>query len=296
MDQKPVSNLPNPIDLLSRALVLYWEKLSILLPLGFIVFIVGLIQIFSLSSTSATLRIVSALITVVVAYVVYLALIRAISSPTSMHVGEVFISVEHYIISSILVSGLVILAVIGGTVLAIIPGIIVTIYLVFSLVAVVVDRYEGQEALAFSWHLVKGRWWAVLLRFVVANIAIALIVGLVTSLFWLMGIGEASPQAFFLPDPDFSISQLIISEAINNFFTVPVTLCFIYVFYEALKLTALEAKDGENQKIRWNIKTLAVIGVVVLIIGVFISSFVITKVLPAFIQVTHAPAAAFSIF
>ncbi len=51
------------------------------------------------------------------------------------------------------------LAVMGGTLLLIIPGIIFTLSMMFFIVAIVVDRAGPVQALALSRKLVKGNWW-----------------------------------------------------------------------------------------------------------------------------------------
>ncbi|MBU5438984.1 hypothetical protein KQI42_13230 [Tissierella sp. MSJ-40] len=57
-----------------------------------------------------------------------------------------------------LLSGLII---IGMTLLLIVPGIIWSIYYIFSLQVVVIKDLRGKEALDFSKEMVSGRWWKV---------------------------------------------------------------------------------------------------------------------------------------
>ncbi len=82
------------------------------------------------------------------------------------------------IITSILV-GLIVL---GGTILFIIPGIIFTIWYVFTYYIIVVEEKKGLEALKISKALVVGRWWSIVWRLLlpglVFGIGAAIIVGL----------------------------------------------------------------------------------------------------------------------
>lgn len=52
----------------------------------------------------------------------------------------------------------------GGTLLFIIPGIIFSVWYMFSTYAVILDGKKGREALRMSKSLVTGRWWRILWR------------------------------------------------------------------------------------------------------------------------------------
>ncbi len=62
------------------------------------------------------------------------------------------------VLTTELLSGLII---IGMTLLLIIPGIIWSIYYIFSLQVVVIKDLRGKKALDFSKEMVSGRWWKV---------------------------------------------------------------------------------------------------------------------------------------
>ena len=61
--------------------------------------------------------------------------------------------------SVLLVSLLVGLAVLGGFILLIIPGIIFLVFLSVSIPALVVENRRGTDAMSRSWNLVKGHVW-----------------------------------------------------------------------------------------------------------------------------------------
>jgi hypothetical protein len=71
-----------------------------------------------------------------------------------------------------LLTGLVIF---GGTVLFIVPGIIFSVWYVFSTYAVILDNKKGGVALKFSKSLVIGRWWRMVWRIVVPSLLFGLI-------------------------------------------------------------------------------------------------------------------------
>lgn len=67
------------------------------------------------------------------------------------------------------------LASLGGLVLFILPGIWLSIALAFSSFLVLEGKARGNQALAGSLHLVKGRWWATFWRLLGANAFFALL-------------------------------------------------------------------------------------------------------------------------
>jgi hypothetical protein len=85
------------------------------------------------------------------------------------------------------VSFLTLLAVIGGFILLVIPGIFFYVRFVFGPTAVVVEGTRGRQAMRRSWHLAKGRFWPIFGTLVLAGILTAL-VGIILSLpFQLIG-------------------------------------------------------------------------------------------------------------
>jgi hypothetical protein len=85
--------------------------------------------------------------------------------------------------SVLLVAVLVGLAVVGGFILLIVPGIIFIVFLCVSIPALVVENRRGREAMRRSWNLVSGHFWHVLVVILVA----AIITGIVSSLLGSIG-------------------------------------------------------------------------------------------------------------
>lgn len=80
-----------------------------------------------------------------------------------------------YIIPTFLASLLAGLAIFGGMILLIIPGIIFAIWFAFPMYAIIFDNKKIVESLSFSKSLVSGRWWAVAGRMIVPGIVFAFI-------------------------------------------------------------------------------------------------------------------------
>ena len=81
--------------------------------------------------------------------------------------------------SVILVSLLVGLAVLGGFILLIIPGIIFAVMLSVAVPALVVENRRGTEAMGRSWNLVKGHFWHAVGVILVAGIITGVIGGII---------------------------------------------------------------------------------------------------------------------
>lgn len=96
--------------------------------------------------------------------------------------------------SILLVAVLVVLAVAGGFVLLIIPGIIVLTRLWVSMPAVVIEDRRGREALRRSWNLVKGYSWPVFGAIIVSGLLTGLFGTLLAAVFPDNLAGEAIAQ------------------------------------------------------------------------------------------------------
>lgn len=138
----------------------------------------------------------------------------------------------------ILVSILTGLAVLGGLILLVIPGIIFSIWFAFGFYALVLDNKRGTEALKHSKSLVAGRWWGVFWRL----LAPALVFGIITSIIqWIIGIPFGSGLDY---ETNFSFSVVlyaILSGVVSMLF-MPLSTSAPTILYEELKKTPLYAK------------------------------------------------------
>lgn len=92
---------------------------------------------------------------------------------------------SHLIIPAIVASLLTTLAVVGGMLLLIVPGIIFSIWFAFSLYAVAIDGMSGVEAMKKSKQLVRGQLGATLWRLLVPGLFFGLIIVLTQ---WIVDI------------------------------------------------------------------------------------------------------------
>ncbi|MGZ6546295.1 MAG: hypothetical protein ACXVEI_13410 [Actinomycetota bacterium] len=81
--------------------------------------------------------------------------------------------------SVILLSLLVGLAILGGLILLIIPGLIIAVLLSVSIPVLIVENRRGTEAMSRSWNLVKGHFWHAVGVIIVAAIIASVISGII---------------------------------------------------------------------------------------------------------------------
>ncbi len=290
----------SPLELLKKSFRIYRSKIGTFALFGLIVFLTTLVQLFSIRAHSMLLFIASVIATIIISYVVYIAEIRVATDPANMNVLQAFKQVEHYILPSAWVSVAIIILALGGTLLFVLPGIVVSVFIMFALLAVVIDHYEKTEAIIYSWHLVKERWLAVFGRLFFANLLIGAIALIIMSALWLLGIGETPFQTIArarLGDFNVSISQTVISEAIANFFVLPMAIIFVVQLYESLKRTSTHVvKDQEVKQTKKILRVLTFCGVLFIVGGLFVSSLRLAQVIPQLIRMTHAPASVFTAF
>ena len=105
--------------------------------------------------------------------------------------------------SVLLISILVGLAVLGGFILLIIPGIIFMVMFAVAIPALVVENLRGTDAMSRSWNLVKGNFWHALGLIIVAGIITAVVGGIIGA------IGGAISDNWFVAWIFQAIAQII---------------------------------------------------------------------------------------
>ncbi len=125
---------------------------------------------------------VTAIISIIISAALQAAILRAAAQAT---IGDPVDPEESYrygfkrLGSVILVSILVGLAVVGGLILLIIPGIIFYVFLSVSVPVLIVENRRGTEAMGRSWNLVKGHAWHAFGVIIVAGLIVGVISGII---------------------------------------------------------------------------------------------------------------------
>ncbi|MEI6058050.1 MAG: hypothetical protein WCQ60_03725 [bacterium] len=122
----------------------------------------------------------------------------------------------------LLLTGIIVL---GGSILLIIPGIVVNIYLAFVVFAFLIEGKRGIDALIQSAWYVRGLWFDILARKI--SVAIVIILGLMV--FSVIAGVASVASGFGQPIFDF-LMQLFLFMAV-----VPFMMSFSYVVYKDIK-------------------------------------------------------------
>jgi len=138
-------------------------------------------------------------------------------------------------------------AVLGGTVLFIIPGIFLLVALQFAFSYVVVDEVGGTASLLASYRLVSGRWWTVATRLAVPCIFFVLVDIFLTSVLQLVaGAFFGDPGLFFGSIPvgvalptTYAVFALLIPRLVSGF-TLPLWRAAELTLWYDLKRTRPE--------------------------------------------------------
>jgi hypothetical protein len=130
------------------------------------------------------------LVAALAAVVMFLVLTGAITRAVAAEVAGEDPSLEqsyqfgfHRLWSVLLVSVLVGLAIVGGLILLIIPGIYIGVRLAVSIEALVVEGRRGTQAMGRSWELVGGHWWHAFGTLVVAGLLTGVVNSVITAPF-----------------------------------------------------------------------------------------------------------------
>jgi len=121
------------------------------------------------------------------------------------------------------------LAVAGGLLIFIIPGIWMSIIFTFAPIILLDSGLRGTQALASSIELVKGRWWATFFRIIIAALFVGLLAALVTMVFVaIIGLFVGFPKAFSLAGSATSFGmQISYTEGLQGILTGIVQAIFI---------------------------------------------------------------------
>ncbi|MBU0596865.1 hypothetical protein KJ641_03765 [Patescibacteria group bacterium] len=123
------------------------------------------------------------------------------------------------------------LAVMGGMLLLIIPGIIFAVWFAFTTYAIAIDNKKAVESMKYSKSLVSGRWFGVLWRLIAPAIVFAILMSIVQ---WLVGLILA-----FIPQTTISIAIVSLIETSVSLLFTPLSVGAMTILYIELKKTPI---------------------------------------------------------
>jgi hypothetical protein len=144
------------------------------------------------------------------------------------------------------------LAVMGGSIMLIIPGIYLVIALMLMMYVFVIEHRRGVDALRQSKDYVKGYWWAILGR--------VLLLGL---MFFAATIVVEIPIMIIAGN----VAHVLVTMLLILFF-IPFSIIYHYIIFENLRALKPELADAQTKKGTGFIKTSAIIGVVVPVLAI----------------------------
>lgn len=134
------------------------------------------------------------------------------------------------------------LAILGGLILFILPGIWLSILLGFAIFVLIDENKRGTQALARSAELVKGRWWGTLARLLVTTVVVTVIALLIILAFsLLLGVFVGFDQVFNFSNQETELTSASVLQGLLGSLvqTALIPLSFIYQakLYHSLKAT-----------------------------------------------------------
>jgi len=262
-----VGVLPPFGKLFNSSFAFYKTHLNLIAQIAVVPFIVAILQAL-VPSYAGLLRFVLALVGFVVSLVAGLSLIGVATEKFSDYktaFRESFGLFLPYLWLSIL-SGL---AMAGGFILLVVPGIYIAVSLSLAAYVFLAEGKRGWDALVGSWHYVRGHWWAVFGRLILLCV-LALVI------FWLimfvLGGGARGATVF----------GTFLSSLASNFLIMPFVIIFSAKIYRALRdantgATAPSSDSTDQERSRKILKVLLAFGIVLLVIYLFSSGFYILR-------------------
>lgn len=160
--------------------------------------------------------------------IVLISSIKSLIKKEPVDLTALYNSSYSQILSYFWISILTGLAVLGGTILLVIPGIIFSVWFSFAAIVFVIEGVKGTEALRASKELVRGKFWPVLWRWVATYIVYGAILTIIIIIpIYIIGFAVGHPAAGFSEvSPWWAalLSNIVYSLAVPLFATVGVLL------------------------------------------------------------------------
>jgi len=168
------------------------------------------------------------------------ALIVQFSESGSLPVKEAFRRVWPLTLSTLWVSLIAGFAIYGGLILFLIPGILISVWLMFTVFVLVLEGKKGMSALLASKHYAQGYFWKIFWRLIVVFffvILISIVMGLVMMI--------VSVPLLYLN----STLAIVITTLINTIFSTFLIQPLVLI-YEVLMYYNLKAIKGPGQAVK----------------------------------------------
>lgn len=274
--QSPQYSLPSAPGLFRWAFSFYAKHWQVIIGILLAPLILGIIQVVLKGNVAIGLSLL------VIGFLSQLALLAAVTEegqPVGGILGAYRKGVR-MLIPFIWVNVLVTLANLGGYLLLLVPGLLLSIYFSLSLYVLFAENRGGLSALVTSWYYVKGYWLSVLWRFLFFGLAFLFII-------LVMGFVTAGPTFFSMfkaggaVKPEVPLWSQIFNLFFNNLFFIPLSVIYSYGIYRALRqIKATVPVEQEEQKLKKAVIIFLIIGIIGLVFIIAFIGFVLVKFFP----------------
>ncbi|MDQ3014240.1 MAG: hypothetical protein M3Q73_00025 [bacterium] len=254
--------LPPAGTLLKESFVFYKKHLGLIVGIAVVPIILSLALILLGDIQVPYVFAIGALILVIISSLSYIALTIAVSKNGVVEgdvVGAYSASVN-LLIPNIWMSLISMCAVIGGFVLLFVPGFYLALAISLGIFVLIVENKRGLDALAQSWHYVRGYWGHIfgkLFFFGVAMILISIAVGIVAAIATLPLLGSDQKNDMIFD---------IVSQILQGLVLGPLGTIYLYLIYQGMrKIKPEPANHIEFEGLKNKLRTVAILGVVAIV-------------------------------
>ncbi len=275
--------LPSAWSLIIQSFGLYRRTIKSVFLVGLVPAIIVVADYMFTSFGLMGMSALMGLLSVIVALFFYPALIIVITSensPSGIKSASLAYKESRSLLGSYLVLvSLMAVAVAGGLLILIIPAIYVGIMLSLSPFAWIIEGKKGKDALAASWFYIKGNWWKISWRYLLAGIILAIIQGFVSGIFSSFFPSQpislpAGSIPYNVPASLLTVAApevTLIVSLLSYFFSAPIMVALGFKIYQSLKnLKTVQIDEVGLASGRKSVSRFIILGIVAMILLIII--------------------------
>jgi len=276
--------LPSATELLGWSFLFFRKHFEVIAGIAAVPFVFGVLGAYAGKSGVAGFIAATTLFSLVVGALAQPALFVYVvkEGGLSFSVGRAYLEGAHMLVPFFWVSGLAILAILGGAVLAVVPAILLSIWLSMSAYAYVAENRTGMLALISSWHYIKGYWGKVFWRYLVFGLVL-FILSLGISIFTIWPSIQSALQGN--SNPDIPLSAQLLNLLYSNFIAFPLGIIYSFGIYRALKeIKGAAVPETEERDIKKKLHIFMAVGIAGIVLATTISILVLAGTLSSLLN------------
>jgi len=216
-------------------------------------FLAGIVNLLLSKNSSTGWTSVIGICSFLIVFLGQLAFLSAITKEGST-VASAYKKGLRLFLPSFWILALIVLVSLGGSILFIIPSILLSIWLSLSFYVLVIENRRGISALTGSWHYTRGYWWPMFFRVLFLGILYALIS-------WIFLLGGRIVWV------QHDILWQLFRALFGYYIVLPLSAIYIYRIYLGLKEIKLSVPyESDERKSRKVIIIFLILGILVLVL------------------------------